>query len=43
MKRVELKQLTNICKVYDLLFTWRKKWRLNWEGVKYCSKRYYSM
>ena len=20
-------------------FSWRKKWELNWEDVKYCSKR----
>ena len=27
------------CPVCNKPFTWRKKWRLNWDKVKYCSKR----
>ena len=27
------------CRVCSKPFTWRKKWRLNWEKVKYCSKK----
>ena len=30
---------TKICPVCKRSFTWRKKWKLNWERVKYCSKR----
>ena len=29
---------TKICKVCNRSFTWRKKWKLNWDKVKYCSK-----
>ncbi|WP_089370144.1 DUF2256 domain-containing protein [Dokdonia pacifica] len=28
-----------ICIVCDLPFTWRKKWKRNWEDVIYCSER----
>ena len=28
-----------ICKTCKLEFTWRKKWKLNWDRVKYCSKK----
>ena len=28
-----------ICTKCNKIFTWRKKWRLNWDRVKYCSKR----
>ena len=28
-----------ICAICNRPFTWRKKWRLNWESVKYCSKK----
>ena len=28
-----------ICPKCSRPFTWRKKWRLNWENVKYCSKK----
>ncbi|MDW7549163.1 DUF2256 domain-containing protein [Pseudoalteromonas peptidolytica] len=28
-----------ICPVCNHPFLWRKKWRQNWEEVKYCSKR----
>ncbi|MFL2911544.1 MAG: DUF2256 domain-containing protein [Limisphaerales bacterium] len=28
-----------ICLVCNLKFSWRKKWRLNWNEVKYCSKK----
>ncbi|MBT8261777.1 MAG: DUF2256 domain-containing protein [Bacteroidia bacterium] len=27
------------CPVCERPFKWRKKWKLNWENVKYCSKR----
>jgi len=28
-----------ICLVCGRPFSWRKKWRKDWEQVKYCSKR----
>lgn len=28
-----------ICPSCQRPFVWRKKWRLNWEQVKYCSER----
>ena len=37
MKKVHLPQ--KICVVCDRPFTWRKKWKKNWENVKYCSER----
>ena len=30
---------SKICRVCDRPFTWRKKWRSNWDEVKYCSKK----
>ncbi|MBU2115751.1 MAG: DUF2256 domain-containing protein [Gammaproteobacteria bacterium] len=27
------------CPVCGLLFSWRKKWQLNWHSVLYCSER----
>jgi hypothetical protein len=27
------------CPVCQRPFAWRKKWRLNWERVRYCSER----
>ena len=30
---------TKICPVCEKPFTWRKKWELNWDDVKYCSER----
>ncbi|WP_299529387.1 DUF2256 domain-containing protein [Ulvibacterium sp.] len=30
---------TKICENCGLEFRWRRKWRKNWEAVKYCSKR----
>ena len=30
---------TKICKVCNRPFAWRKKWKLNWDKVKYCSKK----
>ncbi|MDA8752997.1 DUF2256 domain-containing protein [Candidatus Marinimicrobia bacterium] len=27
------------CPVCGFNFTWRKKWKLNWESVRYCSKK----
>ncbi len=38
MKKANLPKKT--CPVCNKPFTWRKKWRLNWEKVKYCSKKY---
>ena len=37
MKKQNLQ--TKICKVCNRPFTWRKKWKLNWDKVKYCSKK----
>ncbi|NND78247.1 MAG: DUF2256 domain-containing protein [Flavobacteriales bacterium] len=37
MRKVDLP--SRICPVCDRPFSWRKKWELNWENVKYCSKR----
>jgi len=28
-----------ICLTCQRPFTWRKKWKLNWPKVKYCSKK----
>ncbi|MAZ68311.1 MAG: DUF2256 domain-containing protein [Candidatus Marinimicrobia bacterium] len=28
-----------ICAVCEKPFDWRKKWKKNWEFVKYCSER----
>ncbi|MEG3658502.1 DUF2256 domain-containing protein [Arenibacter palladensis] len=28
-----------ICLVCNRPFAWRKKWKENWEDVKYCSER----
>ena len=30
---------TKICKKCDRPFTWRKKWKRDWEQVMYCSER----
>ncbi|MBE1300390.1 MAG: DUF2256 domain-containing protein [Alteromonadaceae bacterium] len=30
---------SKVCPVCERPFNWRKKWRNNWENVKYCSKR----
>ena len=30
---------SKMCPICDRPFTWRKKWRLNWDEVKYCSKK----
>ncbi|MDC3073656.1 DUF2256 domain-containing protein [Candidatus Pelagibacter sp.] len=30
---------SKICLVCQRPFKWRKKWKSNWEKVKYCSKR----
>ncbi len=37
MKKSELP--TKICLVCNRPFTWRKKWKKDWEAVKYCSER----
>jgi len=37
MKKSELPE--KICIVCNRPFRWRKKWQLNWEKVKYCSKK----
>ncbi|MDC1095807.1 DUF2256 domain-containing protein [Pelagibacteraceae bacterium] len=37
MKKKDLP--TKICSSCKRLFMWRKKWKLNWENVKYCSKK----
>ncbi|MAX13795.1 MAG: hypothetical protein CMG11_07160 [Candidatus Marinimicrobia bacterium] len=28
-----------ICKTCNLKFNWRKKWKRDWDSVKYCSER----
>ncbi|MDB0046152.1 DUF2256 domain-containing protein [Candidatus Pelagibacter sp.] len=30
---------SKICVTCKKPFTWRKKWKLNWDKVKYCSKK----
>ena len=30
---------SKICPICKRSFVWRKKWRLNWDNVKYCSKK----
>ncbi|MEX0996177.1 MAG: DUF2256 domain-containing protein [Flavobacteriaceae bacterium] len=30
---------TKICATCKLPFSWRKKWKKNWEDVKYCSEK----
>ena len=37
MKKSELPE--KICIVCNRPFKWRKKWKLNWKQVKYCSKK----
>ena len=37
MKKKDLP--TKICSLVNDPFTWRKKWKLNWASVKYCSKK----
>ncbi|MGR3814650.1 MAG: DUF2256 domain-containing protein [Cognatishimia activa] len=37
MKKSELPQKT--CPVCKRPFLWRKKWKKDWENVRYCSER----
>jgi len=37
MKKSELP--SKICLVCQKTFAWRKKWKKDWEKVKYCSER----
>ncbi|MAP55136.1 DUF2256 domain-containing protein [Altibacter sp.] len=37
MKKQDLPQ--KLCPVCTLPFTWRKKWKKDWEQVRYCSER----
>lgn len=38
MKRIKKENLPNkICVVCNRQFTWRKKWRKDWDKVIYCS------
>lgn len=30
---------TKICATCNLPFTWRKKWKKEWDKVKYCSQK----
>ncbi|WP_294819124.1 DUF2256 domain-containing protein [uncultured Flavobacterium sp.] len=40
MKGVKKSDLpSKVCIVCGFTFTWRKKWKDNWDNVKYCSKR----
>ena len=35
MKNREIK----VCETCERPFEWRKKWKRDWENVKYCSKK----
>jgi len=35
----QLPKETKICLTCGRPFTWRKKWKANWDEVKYCSDR----
>ena len=37
MKKFDLPE--KICPICKRSFSWRKKWKLNWDRVKYCSKK----
>ncbi|MDC0517703.1 DUF2256 domain-containing protein [Candidatus Pelagibacter sp.] len=37
MKKINLP--SKICAICKRPFVWRKKWKLNWDRVKYCSKK----
>ncbi|MDB9736613.1 DUF2256 domain-containing protein [Candidatus Pelagibacter sp.] len=42
LKKFKLKKEnlpSKICPVCKRPFVWRKKWKLNWDKVKYCSKK----
>lgn len=30
---------TKVCAACERPFNWRKKWKKNWENVKYCSEK----
>ncbi len=30
---------TKLCNTCGLAYTWRKKWKKNWDNVKYCSEK----
>ncbi|MFO7824541.1 MAG: DUF2256 domain-containing protein [Cyclobacterium sp.] len=36
-------KLHKFCPVCGRPFTWRKKWKKDWEHVKYCSKKCQSL
>ncbi|NBW70032.1 MAG: DUF2256 domain-containing protein [Bacteroidetes bacterium] len=37
MKKSELP--TKICPICERPFAWRKKWKKDWDNVRYCSER----
>ncbi|MEO8774615.1 MAG: DUF2256 domain-containing protein [Gelidibacter sp.] len=37
MKKPHLPE--KLCPVCNRMFSWRKKWELNWDTVKYCSEK----
>ncbi len=40
MQQVKKRDLPNkICTVCERPFSWRKKWKKNWEDVKFCSDK----
>jgi hypothetical protein len=40
MKGIKKQNLpAKICPVCNRPFTWRKKWKKNWDEVKYCSDK----
>ncbi|MAH72605.1 MAG: hypothetical protein CBC09_00990 [Cellvibrionales bacterium TMED49] len=28
-----------ICRICNLPFSWRKKWKKDWQNIRYCSQR----
>ncbi len=32
-------KISKVCKYCGRLFSWRKKWELNWESVQFCSSK----
>ncbi|MFL2873743.1 MAG: DUF2256 domain-containing protein [Pseudohongiellaceae bacterium] len=39
VNRLPFKKLSKNCRTCGKAFTWRKKWRRDWENVRYCSER----
>ncbi|MBR9787545.1 MAG: DUF2256 domain-containing protein [Vibrionaceae bacterium] len=39
MKGFKANLPTKVCPVCNRPFSWRKKWKRNWENIVYCSER----